>query len=150
MKFNNTLTKLLTIALAFVVILIGTTISRASKATTTQLTGSCGGAINFGRKGKTWSDGKFVNSLLLVNFDTNTLEVSGTSFDSTMPKGYASHPAFTVNFRLSTGPVTGSFTLIDTGSPSQISDFHLLPVNDGKSILIQVKDDDVVGVCQRL
>jgi hypothetical protein len=150
MTNNNLKTKLAIALLAIAVILIGVTISRPSKAVTAQLTGSCGGAINFGRKGKTWSDGKFVNSLLLINFDNNTLQISGTSFDSTMPKGYASQPVFTVNFSLSNGPVTGSHTLSDTASPNQISDFHLLPVNDGKSILIQVKDDDVVGVCQRL
>jgi hypothetical protein len=52
MKLNPTLTKIFTIALAFIVILIGTTTTRTSKATSAQLTGSCGGAINFARKGK--------------------------------------------------------------------------------------------------
>lgn len=150
MTLEKVHTKLVTLLLAIAVALIGITISRTSKATTTQLTGSCGGAINFSRKGKAWTDGTFVNSLLLINFDNSTLQISGTAFDSTMPKGYASQPAISVIFRLSTGPVTGSVTLSDTASPRQISDFHLLPVNDGKSILIQVKDDDVVGVCQRL
>lgn len=150
MKFNNTLTKLLTIALAFVVILIGTTISRASKATTTQLTGSCGGAINFARKGKVWSDGVSVNGLIQLNFDNNTAEIAANAFDSSMPKGYVSNTPFSVTFTLSAGPTSGSVTLTDTASPNRIPVMHLLPVNDGKSILVQVKDDDTVGVCQRL
>jgi hypothetical protein len=150
MKLNPTLTKLLTIALALIAILLGTTATSTSKATSAQLTGSCGGAINFARKGKVWSDGVSVNGLIQVNFDTNSIEVAANAFDSSMPKGYKSTNPFSATFTLSAGPTSGSFTLTDTVSPSRIPVMHLLPVNDGKSILVQVKDDDTVGVCQRL
>jgi hypothetical protein len=67
-----------------------------------------------------------------------------------MPKGYVSNTPFSVTFTLSAGPTSGSVTLTDTVSPNRIPVLHLLPVNDGKSILVQVKDDDTVGVCQRV
>jgi hypothetical protein len=150
MKLNQTFTKIFTIALAFIVILIGTTATRTSKATSAQLTGSCGGAINFARKGKVWSDGISVNALIQLNFDNNTAEIASNAFDSSMPKGYISNTPFSATFTLSAGPTSGSVTLRDTASPNRIPVMHLLPVNDGKSILVQVKDDDTVGVCQRL
>ena len=146
-KFKN---KALTLFLALTVIALGMMFSKNSKATTDQFSGSCAGALNFARKGKVWSDGKSVNALIVVNFETNTFEMSSTQFESSMPKGYATQTVVTTTFKLSVGPVQGSYQLTDVALPAKIPVMYLLPVNDGRSFLLQVKDDDVVGVCQKV
>lgn len=150
MKFTLFPQKVFVLILAVISVAMGTMYSKVSKATTNQFSGSCAGALNFTRKGKIWANGKSVNGLIVINFDSAVFELSPTDVDSSMPKGYATQAVVTTTFSLSTGPVSGSYQLTDNASPALIPIIYLLPVNDRKSFLLQVKDDDVVGVCQKV
>lgn len=150
MKYELKFSKVIIFSLAFSAIVLGFTVTRQSKANTSTLTGSCGGAINYGRKGKLWANGLAVNSLILINFDTNSFELSTNEVDNSMPKGYALQVTEKTTFKLIPGPISGSYTIVDIGSPTILPNINLLAVNEGKSILLQVKNDDIVGVCQRI
>lgn len=150
MKLSQSYQKILVLILAVISVAMGSMYSKVSKATTSQFSGSCAGALNFTRKGKVWVNGKSVNALIVVNFDNSLFEMSTTEFNTVMPKGYETQPVVSTTFSLSAGPVSGSYQLTDNASPALLPIIYLLPVNEGKSFLLQVKDDDVVGVCQKV
>ena len=132
------------------VILAAATYSKPTKAVGASApTGACGGAFSFSRKGRTVGDGYGVNALAYINFDTRSIELQTTSRDETPGpgKGYKTEPLKTTGFAIAQGSITGSYLITPVGD---VPKFNLLPVNAGTTFLVQVVDDDIVGMCQKI
>lgn len=124
-------------------------------AATNTLTGSCGGAVNFGRKGVTPEDGNIVNSFFRFDFQGTTAvaEFSMTSRQINNPlydKGFKTEDKKQVTFAVSAGSLTGSHKLTPTILPpiTTFPEMYVMSVNGGTTYLIQVVDDDITGICQ--
>ncbi len=103
-------------------------------------------------------DGKTVDAMLYINFDTRKLSASVTrvnvpaGFDGLSPSSQVSYttrpPRVDVGFSISTGPIPKSFKIVTDGGV--LTDLLILPVNGGNTVLIQAVDDNIVGMCQKL
>jgi hypothetical protein len=123
-----------------------------------QLTGECGGVFTMVRKHFVAEDGKTVDAMLYINFDTRKLSASVTrvnvpaGFDGLSPSSQVSYttrpPRVDVGFSISTGPIPKSFKIVTDGGV--LTDLLILPVNGGNTVLIQAVDDNIVGMCQKL
>ena len=113
------------------------------------LTGSCGIAMYFARKGMTQTDGNALNGMGIINFDTQKITGTINSFDSSQPK-LAKLSAITWDFNISAGVLVGSALITDKVTTSGKPSFQILPVNGSNTYLIQFVDDDTVGVCQKI
>ena len=132
------------------VILAAATYSKPTKAVgATAPTGACGGAFSFSRKGRTVPDGYGVTALAYINFDTRTIELQTTARDETPGpgKGYKTEALKTTTFTIAQGSMTGSYLITPVADAPK---FNLLPVNGGNTFLVQVIDDDTVGMCQKI
>jgi hypothetical protein len=115
---------------------------------TPTLSGSCGIAMYFARKGVPQFDTNALNGMGVINFDTK--KVSGTInvFDSTKPQK-ARLETISWDFDVSAGMVEGSALITDRANSGKPT-VQVLPVNGGNTFLIQFVDDDTVGVCQKI
>lgn len=124
-------------------------------ASTITLTGTCGGAINFGRKGKTPDDGNTVNAFFRFNFQQNiaVAEFSMTARkidDLNYDKGFKTLDRQEVTFAISPGSLTDSYLLTPSNFLQEFPSMLVMPVNGGSTYLIQVINDDILGICQKI
>ena len=119
----------------------------ASFAATPTLTGRCGATLNFMKKGVPLEDGVGLSGIGILDFDKKTATGSLSSYDSKSSKK-SSLQVISWTFEMKQGYLDGSALLIssDPNKPT----IHIIPVNDGKSYLLQVIDADSIGVCQKL
>jgi hypothetical protein len=155
----KTLSVVATIAAATVMAMgINTfTHQKEAVASTSTLNGTCGGAINFGRKGKTPDDGDSVNAFFRFNFQQSTAvgEFSITSRkinDQAYDKGFKTKDKVQVTFAITGGSLTDSYRLTPTIVPQgeDYPSMYIMPVNGGTTFLVQVIDDDITGICQKI
>jgi hypothetical protein len=147
--------------LTTVLLLTGILIINNSRAidSASQLTGECGGVFSMVRKHYVPHDGKSVDVMLHINFDTRLISLSGTfvnvpvGYDGINPNYQVSYttgtPRLNGGFTIGSGPIPKSFRII----PNQdvdIPELMIMPVNSGNTILIQAKDENVVGMCQKI
>ena len=149
------------VILTTIFLLAGILIIKNSRAidSASQLTGECGGVFSMVRKHYVADDGRGVDVMLYINFDTRLLSLSGTFVN--VPVGYdgvnVNHqvsyttgaPRLNGGFTIGSGPIPKSFRII----PNQgidLPELIIMPVNSGNTILIQAKDENVVGMCQKI
>ena len=113
------------------------------------LSGSCGIAMYFARKGITQTDGNALDGMGVINFDTKKITGTINSFDSTQPKK-AKLESISWDFDVSAGLLEGSALITDKVANSGKPSFQILPVNGSNTYLVQFVDDDTVGVCQKI
>jgi len=128
-----------------------TTLSTKSVAVSSipTLSGSCGIAMYFARKGITQFDTNAVNGMGIINFDTQKITGTINLFDSTQPKK-AKLEAISWDFNVSAGLLSGTALITDKVANSGKPAFQILPVNGSNTYLVQFVDDDTVGVCQKI
>jgi hypothetical protein len=131
------------------------------KAATTELSGSCGGLLNFTRRHAQPGEelGSTVDVLIVMNFTGKKAYISvNSSLDDDDP-GYSQYDTkykserFELALADSEGPIPGSrkITVVGSGSNGRADvAFNVLPVNSGNTFLIQTVDDNATGVCQKL
>lgn len=124
-----------------------------------QISGECGGVFSMVRKHYVAANGKTVDVMMYINFDTKKISISSTRVN--LPAGYdgvdsskqitytTNAPMLNSGFTLVDGPIPKSFKIIpDTGV--SLPQILIMPVSGGNTVLIQAVDDNVVGVCQKL
>ena len=127
--------------------------------TISQISGECGGVFSLVRKHYVPDDGKTVDVMLYINFDTKKISVSSTR--ANIPNGYngldkTKQVTYTTNnattdggFTLVNGPIPKSFKILPN-SDTNIPQIIIMPVSAGNTMLLQAVDENAVGVCQKL
>jgi hypothetical protein len=143
-------------AAVFISAFLYSTNSRALDSTS-QLTGECGGVFSMVRKHFVADDGKTVDVMMYINFDTKKISISSTQVN--VPNGYngidfnkqvsytTKPPTVDQVFTLGAGPIAKSFKITTYGG---MPDLIIMPVSGGNTILVQAVDENVVGMCQKL
>jgi len=136
--------------------------NEAVASTANTLTGSCGGVFGFQKKGKQGAftgNNETVNILFHADFEGigKGITIVFTHRDTVTQNGSGFK---TINDREIKFPITdisphphlpGAFKVSYTNTEenkSQIANFK--PVNGGTTFLIQVADDDITGICQKI
>lgn len=117
-----------------------------SIAATPTLTGKCGATLNFMKKGVTLEDGVGLSGIGLLDFDKKTATGSLSTYDSKSSKK-SSLQVISWTFEIKQGFFDGSALLVPNESSKPT--IQILPVNEGKSYLLQVIDADSIGACQK-
>ena len=112
------------------------------------LSGSCGIAMYFTRKGRPITDSDPLDGLGVINFDTQKIDGTLNVYDTNKPKKAMLVP-ISWDFDVSAGMLAGSALITDRANSGKPS-FQVLPVNGSNTFLIQFVDDDTVGVCQKI
>lgn len=132
---------------------------KETKAQTSGLSGQCGMLINrsfFGFETvQANQSGQIPNSLVYIDFDGKKGQLSNSVIsnfgeaNATATQG----PVQSGPFTISTGPVTGSYTLTFTSFNGV--NVNVMPVNSGNTYLVQLPGNGTemspaTGVCQKL
>jgi len=118
------------------------------------LTGKCGGVLQMHRKLFTSKeyDGKTVDAMVYLDFDSNTFSMQTNEI--TLPSNYPSGEPKYVFTGVKSAPMIVSLGLLPNSYkvevPSAKIIAYLMSVNSGNSLLFQVQNDHISGVCQKI
>jgi hypothetical protein len=135
--------------------------SKPSKAldSISQISGECGGVFSMVRKHYVADNGKTVDVMMYINFDTQKISMSSTRLN--LPMGYdgidsskqitysTNAPMLNAGFTMVDGPIPKSFKIIPNAGVN-LPQILIMPVSSGNTVLIQAADDNIVGVCQKI
>lgn len=119
----------------------------ASYAATPTLTGKCGATLNYIKRGVTLQDGVALSGIGLLDFDKKTAAGSISTYASQASKK-STLQVTSWTFEIKQGYFDGSALLVPNESNKPT--IQILPVNEGKSYLLQDVDTDSIGVCQKI
>jgi hypothetical protein len=157
--YINRHAKKLSVVLIITATVLTTLNVRESNAqSSTALTGKCGMLYNRSLFGLDTALDNYqnvsINSLILVDLDANTVQVTDSSVSNYGRNNVAiNQTTISLPFTKATGPITGSTTITVAVPGAGEMKFNILPVNSGNTFLVQVVSNQTApgsGICQKV